>query len=48
MNWAKGCTAVASVVFFALLLAAAAIAPGRRLNIVLLAALIMRYLFPLI
>jgi hypothetical protein len=37
--------AVGSVAFFAMLLAGAAIAPGRRLNIVLLAALILRYLY---
>lgn len=36
-------SAAVSVVFFALLLASAAIAPGRRINIALLTVLILRY-----
>jgi hypothetical protein len=40
--------AIVTVGLFALLLAAAAVAPGRRLNIVLLTLLILRYLFLLV
>jgi hypothetical protein len=37
-------SAIASVAFFALLLGAAIVVPGRRANLVLLSALILRYL----
>lgn len=40
----SGGPAIASIAVFALLLAAAVLAPGRRLNLLLLAALIVRYL----